>query len=203
MPDPNCICNLYHSSRQCQSLNPPSEVRDRTCNLMVPSWIHFHCATTGTPVFLLRYRTEWPRAELPEGRTRATRTDSLSLHFPQKLAEGFVCGQCLVGIESRAAGPCCLFYCVFDTPEEQGAPGGVGHELCSSKMEEANGCLCFLWRFSRILKVIKERSWSSLVAQQVEEPMLLLLCLRLLLWCRFSPWPENFCMPQAQPKKFK
>ena len=25
-----------------------SEARDQTCTLMDPSWIHFHCATTGT-----------------------------------------------------------------------------------------------------------------------------------------------------------
>ena len=34
---------------QRQILNPLSEVRDRTRNLMVPSWIYFCCATTGTP----------------------------------------------------------------------------------------------------------------------------------------------------------
>ena len=31
--------------------NPLSGARDQTCNLMVPSWIHFCCATTGTPPF--------------------------------------------------------------------------------------------------------------------------------------------------------
>uniref|UniRef100_A0A8D0PDY6 Odorant binding protein 2B n=1 Tax=Sus scrofa TaxID=9823 RepID=A0A8D0PDY6_PIG len=30
MPDPSHICNLHHSSRQCQILNPLSEARDRT-----------------------------------------------------------------------------------------------------------------------------------------------------------------------------
>ena len=30
-------------------LNPLIEARDRTRNFMVPSRIHFHCATTGTP----------------------------------------------------------------------------------------------------------------------------------------------------------
>ena len=30
-------------------LNPLSKARDRTCNLTVPSWILFCCATTGTP----------------------------------------------------------------------------------------------------------------------------------------------------------
>ena len=40
MQDPSCICN--------QILNPLSEARDRTHNLMVTSQIHFCCATTGT-----------------------------------------------------------------------------------------------------------------------------------------------------------
>ena len=41
--------SLHHSSLQCWILNPLSEARDRTHNLMVPSWIHFYCATLGTP----------------------------------------------------------------------------------------------------------------------------------------------------------
>ena len=47
-PDPNHICNLHHSSQQCQIPDPLSESRDQTQNLMVPSRIHFHCATMGT-----------------------------------------------------------------------------------------------------------------------------------------------------------
>ena len=43
------VCNLHHGSRQHQILNPLSEARDWTQNLMVTNWIHFHCATTGTP----------------------------------------------------------------------------------------------------------------------------------------------------------
>ena len=40
----------HHSSWQSQILNPLSKARDQTCNnLRVPSWIVFHCATTGTP----------------------------------------------------------------------------------------------------------------------------------------------------------
>ena len=42
------VCHLHHSSRQLQTLNPPSKTRDRTHNLMVPSWIHCCCATRGT-----------------------------------------------------------------------------------------------------------------------------------------------------------
>ena len=34
------ICNLHHSS-QHQILNPLRKARDRTRNLMVPSWIRF------------------------------------------------------------------------------------------------------------------------------------------------------------------
>ena len=43
--DPSCVCNLHHSSGQRRILNPLSKARDRTSNLMVPNWIHFHCAT--------------------------------------------------------------------------------------------------------------------------------------------------------------
>ena len=37
--DLSCVCDLHHSSRQCRILNPWSEARDRTHNLMVPSRI--------------------------------------------------------------------------------------------------------------------------------------------------------------------
>ena len=47
--DPSWVCELRHSSRQCWILNPLSEARDRTPILMVPSRIHFHFTTTGTP----------------------------------------------------------------------------------------------------------------------------------------------------------
>ena len=49
-PDPSHACDLHHSSLQCRILNSMSEARDRTCNLLVPGWIHFRCTTTGTPV---------------------------------------------------------------------------------------------------------------------------------------------------------
>ena len=39
MPDPSCVCDVHHSSQQCWILNPLSKGRDRTRNLMVPSWI--------------------------------------------------------------------------------------------------------------------------------------------------------------------
>ena len=48
-PDLSLVCDLHHSSWQYRILNWLSEARDRTRNLMVPSWIRFCCATTGTP----------------------------------------------------------------------------------------------------------------------------------------------------------
>ena len=49
MWDPSRICDLHHSSEQCQVLNPLSEARDRTHILMDTSQVRFHCATTGVP----------------------------------------------------------------------------------------------------------------------------------------------------------
>ena len=46
--DPSRVYNLYHSSWQHQMVYPLSEARDQTQNLMVLSWIHFHCVTMGT-----------------------------------------------------------------------------------------------------------------------------------------------------------
>ena len=43
--DPRCICDLHHSSWQCQIPNPLSEARDGPCILMDTSRIHFHCTT--------------------------------------------------------------------------------------------------------------------------------------------------------------
>ena len=36
------ICDLHHSSWQCQILNSLREARDRTHVLMDTSWIHYH-----------------------------------------------------------------------------------------------------------------------------------------------------------------
>ena len=47
--DPSRVFDLPHSSWQHRILNPLREARDQTQNLIVPSWIHFHCATMGTP----------------------------------------------------------------------------------------------------------------------------------------------------------
>ena len=50
------VFKLHHSSRQCWILNPMSKALDQTHNLMVPSWIHFSCATTGTPLSILSFK---------------------------------------------------------------------------------------------------------------------------------------------------
>ena len=49
--DLSCVCDLHRSSRQRQILNPLSETRDQTHNLMVPRQIRFPCAMMGTPNF--------------------------------------------------------------------------------------------------------------------------------------------------------
>ena len=53
MWDPGCVCNLHHSSWQCQISDPLWEARDRTCILMDTSQSHFCCATTETPLEVL------------------------------------------------------------------------------------------------------------------------------------------------------
>ena len=51
-PDPSRVCDPHPSSRQHVILNPLSEARDRTRHLMVPSRIHFCCATTGKTLLI-------------------------------------------------------------------------------------------------------------------------------------------------------
>ena len=52
MPDPSRICDLHHSLRQLQILNPVSEARDQAFVLMDTSQIRFHFAMVGTPQIL-------------------------------------------------------------------------------------------------------------------------------------------------------
>ena len=40
MPNPSHVCELHHSSQQCQILNQLRRARDKTCILMDPSWVH-------------------------------------------------------------------------------------------------------------------------------------------------------------------
>ena len=48
MQDLSCLCDPYLSSWQHQILNPQSEARDQTHNLVVPSWILFPLRHNGT-----------------------------------------------------------------------------------------------------------------------------------------------------------
>ena len=45
------VCDLHHSSQQCQIFNPLSKARDGTCILMEASQIRFCWATMGTLQF--------------------------------------------------------------------------------------------------------------------------------------------------------
>ena len=49
-PDLSLVCNLHHSSWQCQILNPLSRARDGTLVLMDTSRVCYHWATMRTPV---------------------------------------------------------------------------------------------------------------------------------------------------------
>ena len=51
MQDQSQVCDLHHSSRQSWILNPLSEARDRTHDLMDPSQVHYHQATRGIPLY--------------------------------------------------------------------------------------------------------------------------------------------------------
>ena len=46
------ICDLHHSSWQCQILNPLSEAMNRSLILRDTSQVRYHWATMGTPSFL-------------------------------------------------------------------------------------------------------------------------------------------------------
>ena len=50
--DPSPICDLHHSSRQHQILNPLSKAKDRSRILADTSGILFRCTRGGTPLGL-------------------------------------------------------------------------------------------------------------------------------------------------------
>ena len=70
--DPSRICDPHHSSRQHRILNPVSDARDRTRNLIDASQIPFHCATTGTPETINFEKCIWCVAVQMKPRERET-----------------------------------------------------------------------------------------------------------------------------------
>ena len=62
-PDLNHICDLHHSSWQCQILSPLSKVRDWPCVLLGISRVHYCWATVGTPrlIFLMLIKRQCAR----------------------------------------------------------------------------------------------------------------------------------------------
>ena len=66
--DPSRICDLHHSPRQHQILDPLSKARDQTHNLTVPSWTCFCCVTMATPglqyLLLWLVVVSWSKAKL-------------------------------------------------------------------------------------------------------------------------------------------
>ena len=81
--DLSCICDIRHSSQQCRILNPLSEARDRTYVLMDARQIHFHRATTGSP--LLSFLEEFFLGFTAQSVTRRSFSDPNShFHFPAR-----------------------------------------------------------------------------------------------------------------------
>ena len=57
MWNPNQVCDLHHSSQQCRILNPLSEARDQTHNLMIPSQIRFRCTISSNGYFSFHFES--------------------------------------------------------------------------------------------------------------------------------------------------
>ena len=66
MQDLSHVCDLHHSSRQCQILNPLSEARDQTRDLIVPSRICFCCTMAGAPqlFYFIKEETDSQRVKM-------------------------------------------------------------------------------------------------------------------------------------------
>ena len=97
MPDPNCVCHLHHSSRQCRILNPLSKVRPGI--QPASSWILVrlvNCwATMGTPkkTFLMKHRQMSSRVHLPgkPSRNSPTNRNTSWQHFHRACAQLQLC----------------------------------------------------------------------------------------------------------------
>ena len=59
--EPSRICHLHHRSQQYWILNPLSEARDRTCILMVASWVSNPLSHSGNSYMKWFYKNIWLR----------------------------------------------------------------------------------------------------------------------------------------------
>ena len=104
MWDPNCVCDLYHSSWQHLILNPLSEARDQTQILMATRQVHYHWATVGTPshaILLLwipvthlwnwRYKRNCPLAFLSLSLVKFFKPFKKHTSFEKVLYDSFMC----------------------------------------------------------------------------------------------------------------
>ena len=69
--DTSCVCDLHHSSQQCQILNPLSKARDRTHNLMDTGHVHdplSHKRDSMVPIFK-ESPVQEEKQNLPQNRT--------------------------------------------------------------------------------------------------------------------------------------
>ena len=62
--DPSWVCDLHHSSQECQILITMSEAMDLTHILMDPIWVFYHWAMTGTPISRYSRLQMFPLLEL-------------------------------------------------------------------------------------------------------------------------------------------
>ena len=115
-PDVSHLCDLHHSSWQHWILNPLSEPRDRTCNLMIPSRIHFFCAMMGTPMSSILGLTEtvWKNRGIVagfQGAGMAGRMVNTAIYPPRIKSYRYLEGEfsfCSLGyFKSRDLSSCC------------------------------------------------------------------------------------------------
>ena len=95
--EPSRVCDLHHSSQQHQILNALIEARDRTCQLMVPHRIRFHCTTTGIPhhsflrlILVHREDWQWFRKSILHIKEKAVAPKPLFQIFPPSITSGFM-----------------------------------------------------------------------------------------------------------------
>ena len=94
-PDSSCICDVHHSSWQCRTLNPSSEVRGRTSNLLVPSRILWRGRGNK--------RNSWVGALIGAPRGRFRRSPRIVSDGARQILSGFCAARGLVRVFWPAA----------------------------------------------------------------------------------------------------